>query len=59
MKIPVYLKVPAHRGTAEVALALALLQLAGALWAMVWQAGVIAYQREIILLLARDLNLLK
>lgn len=52
MKIPTWLTVPANRTMTELALALAVLQLAGALWAILWQAEVIAYQRELLRLLA-------
>mgnify|MGYP001591076753 CR=1 FL=1 len=52
MKIPVWLKFPANRTVTEVALALALLHLAGLLWAVVWLAELVAYQREIIRYLA-------
>jgi len=48
MQIPKWLKIPAERTVTEVALVLALLHLAGALWAILWLAGIIAWQREII-----------
>ena len=52
MKIPVWLKIPANRTVTEVALAVALLQVAGLLWAVVWLAELVAYQREMIRYLA-------
>ena len=52
MTFPAWMKIPASRTATELALALAVVQLAGLLWAVIWLAGVIAYQQEIIRYLA-------
>lgn len=53
MKIPAWLSIPENETLERMTLAVCVFQLACALWAIVWQANLIAYQRELI----RDLFL--
>ncbi len=49
------LTIPAHRSLHDAVISLALFWLAGALWAIIWQAEVITYQRWLIRDLLRAL----
>ncbi len=48
--------IPASEPTLVLALTLALLMMAGLLWGIVWQGGVIEYQRGLIHDLWQDLH---